>query len=160
MGDRRRPGSVGSRGKPLGQCLHSEPALSYFRTGFFKLTDYGLQEISTCRQKGFHPHGRDPPLFCVRISHSRVEVSKHMKPGRCLLLLNPPALSSSTHLPRVPQSAMELWTLEIGLDFSPVSPRYFLSMRLRPSLGLSSDMWDNNNTLLIIILYRVMERMK
>ncbi|XP_051010766.1 STAM-binding protein [Acomys russatus] len=33
-------------------------------TGFFKLTDYGLQEISTCRQKGFHPHGRDPPLFC------------------------------------------------------------------------------------------------
>uniref|UniRef100_M3Y8P0 JAB1/MPN/MOV34 metalloenzyme domain-containing protein n=1 Tax=Mustela putorius furo TaxID=9669 RepID=M3Y8P0_MUSPF len=36
-------------------------------TGFFKLTDHGLEEISSCRQKGFHPHSKDPPLFCVRI---------------------------------------------------------------------------------------------
>lgn len=33
-------------------------------TGFFKLTDYGVQEISTCQQKGFHPHGRDLWLSC------------------------------------------------------------------------------------------------
>ncbi|XP_008531890.2 STAM-binding protein isoform X3 [Equus przewalskii] len=33
-------------------------------TGFFKLTDHGLEEISSCRQKGFHPHSKDPPLFC------------------------------------------------------------------------------------------------
>ncbi|XP_047379494.1 STAM-binding protein isoform X3 [Sciurus carolinensis] len=36
-------------------------------TGFFKLTDHGLEEISSCRQKGFHPHSKDPPLFCVCI---------------------------------------------------------------------------------------------
>lgn len=35
------------------------------RTGFFKLTEHGLQEISSCRQKGFHPHSKDPPLFTV-----------------------------------------------------------------------------------------------
>ncbi|XP_036786494.1 STAM-binding protein [Manis pentadactyla] len=33
-------------------------------TGFFKLTEHGLEEISSCRQKGFHPHSKDPPLFC------------------------------------------------------------------------------------------------
>ncbi|XP_059973059.1 STAM-binding protein isoform X2 [Mesoplodon densirostris] len=33
-------------------------------TGFFRLTDHGLEEISSCRQKGFHPHSKDPPLFC------------------------------------------------------------------------------------------------
>ncbi|XP_054978745.1 STAM-binding protein isoform X1 [Sorex araneus] len=33
-------------------------------TGFFKLTDHGFKEISSCRQKGFHPHRKDPPLFC------------------------------------------------------------------------------------------------
>lgn len=47
--------------------LDSEPAFSNFRTGFFKLTDHGLEEISSCRQKGFHPHSKDPPLFCVCI---------------------------------------------------------------------------------------------
>ncbi|XP_076005624.1 STAM-binding protein-like A [Genypterus blacodes] len=31
--------------------------------GYFKLTDRGTDEISTCKQKGFHPHSRDPPLF-------------------------------------------------------------------------------------------------
>ncbi|NXS55220.1 STABP protein, partial [Brachypteracias leptosomus] len=35
----------------------------YQETGFFKLTEHGLQEISSCRQKGFHPHSKDPPLF-------------------------------------------------------------------------------------------------
>lgn len=35
------------------------------RTGFFKLTEHGLEEISSCRQKGFHPHPKDPPLFTV-----------------------------------------------------------------------------------------------
>ncbi|NXA75419.1 STABP protein, partial [Thryothorus ludovicianus] len=28
----------------------------YQETGFFKLTEHGLEEISSCRQKGFHPH--------------------------------------------------------------------------------------------------------
>ncbi|KAK9970139.1 hypothetical protein ABG768_026106 [Culter alburnus] len=32
-------------------------------TGYFRLTDYGLEEISTCTQKGFHPHPKEPPLF-------------------------------------------------------------------------------------------------
>ncbi|XP_075903010.1 STAM-binding protein-like A [Nelusetta ayraudi] len=31
--------------------------------GYFKLTDRGMEEISTCKQKGFHPHSKDPPLF-------------------------------------------------------------------------------------------------
>ncbi|XP_018418766.1 PREDICTED: STAM-binding protein [Nanorana parkeri] len=32
-------------------------------TGIFKLTDYGMKEVGECRQKGFHPHCKDPPLF-------------------------------------------------------------------------------------------------
>lgn len=32
-------------------------------TGYFKLTDHGMTEISTCKQKGFHPHTKEPPLF-------------------------------------------------------------------------------------------------
>uniref|UniRef100_A0A8C8VJR7 STAM binding protein n=1 Tax=Pelusios castaneus TaxID=367368 RepID=A0A8C8VJR7_9SAUR len=42
----------------------------YQETGFFKLTDHGLEEISSCRQKGFHPHSKDPPLFtsCSHVS--------------------------------------------------------------------------------------------
>uniref|UniRef100_A0A8C5PE83 STAM binding protein n=1 Tax=Leptobrachium leishanense TaxID=445787 RepID=A0A8C5PE83_9ANUR len=32
-------------------------------TGFFKLTEYGLKEVGECREKGFHPHCKDPPLF-------------------------------------------------------------------------------------------------
>ncbi|NXJ54492.1 STABP protein, partial [Spizaetus tyrannus] len=42
----------------------------YQETGFFKLTEHGLEEISSCRQKGFHPHSKDPPLFttCNHVS--------------------------------------------------------------------------------------------
>ncbi|KAL2099711.1 hypothetical protein ACEWY4_004105 [Coilia grayii] len=32
-------------------------------TGYFRLTDHGMIEISTCKQKGFHPHTKEPPLF-------------------------------------------------------------------------------------------------
>ncbi|KAJ8263177.1 hypothetical protein COCON_G00156340 [Conger conger] len=32
-------------------------------TGYFRLTDYGMDEISSCKQKGFHPHHKEPPLF-------------------------------------------------------------------------------------------------
>lgn len=35
------------------------------RIGYFKLTDRGTNEISSCKQKGFHPHSKDPPLFTV-----------------------------------------------------------------------------------------------
>ncbi|NWJ06550.1 STABP protein, partial [Crypturellus undulatus] len=38
-------------------------APKYQETGFFKLTEHGLEEIASCRQKGFHPHAKDPPLF-------------------------------------------------------------------------------------------------
>ncbi|KAM9858062.1 STAM-binding protein-like A [Aulostomus maculatus] len=31
--------------------------------GYFRLTDRGTNEISSCKQKGFHPHSKDPPLF-------------------------------------------------------------------------------------------------
>ncbi|XP_072005183.1 STAM-binding protein [Engystomops pustulosus] len=34
-------------------------------TGIFRLTDYGMKEVGDCREKGFHPHCRDPPLFCA-----------------------------------------------------------------------------------------------
>uniref|UniRef100_A0A8C1MLD2 STAM binding protein b n=1 Tax=Cyprinus carpio TaxID=7962 RepID=A0A8C1MLD2_CYPCA len=33
-----------------------------FRTGYLRLTDYGMEEISTCTQKGFHPHPKEPPF--------------------------------------------------------------------------------------------------
>ncbi|XP_028922688.1 STAM-binding protein isoform X1 [Ornithorhynchus anatinus] len=36
----------------------------FSETGFFQLTNHGLDEISSCREKGFHPHSKDPPLFC------------------------------------------------------------------------------------------------
>ncbi|XP_062307195.1 STAM-binding protein-like A isoform X1 [Osmerus eperlanus] len=32
-------------------------------TGYFRLTDHGMEDISTCKQKGFHPHSKEPPLF-------------------------------------------------------------------------------------------------
>uniref|UniRef100_A0A0B6YUP4 MPN domain-containing protein n=1 Tax=Arion vulgaris TaxID=1028688 RepID=A0A0B6YUP4_9EUPU len=35
----------------------------YEETGIFKLTDHGLDVIGRCREKGFHPHNKDPPLF-------------------------------------------------------------------------------------------------
>ncbi|NWR79717.1 STABP protein, partial [Centropus unirufus] len=48
----------------------------YQETGFFKLTEHGLEEISLCRQKGFHPHSKDPPLFttCNHVSIVEREV--------------------------------------------------------------------------------------
>ncbi|XP_042326955.1 STAM-binding protein [Sceloporus undulatus] len=48
----------------------------YQETGFFKLTDHGMDEISSCRQKGFHPHCKDPPLFttCNHVSVLEREV--------------------------------------------------------------------------------------
>jgi STAM-binding protein len=39
-------------------------APKYNETGFFVLTpDHGLDFIANCRQSGFHPHPKDPPLF-------------------------------------------------------------------------------------------------
>ncbi|CAI9558868.1 unnamed protein product [Staurois parvus] len=40
-------------------------------TGIFRLTDYGMKEVGECRQKGFHPHCKDPPLFCAT-SHTTI----------------------------------------------------------------------------------------
>ncbi|XP_028851499.1 STAM binding protein b isoform X2 [Denticeps clupeoides] len=34
-------------------------------TGYFRLTDCGMEEVSTCKEKGFHPHSKQPPLFTV-----------------------------------------------------------------------------------------------
>ncbi|XP_053318806.1 STAM-binding protein [Spea bombifrons] len=34
-------------------------------TGFFQLTEHGMVDIGECRQNGFHPHCKDPPLFCA-----------------------------------------------------------------------------------------------
>ncbi|XP_061622929.1 STAM-binding protein-like A [Phyllopteryx taeniolatus] len=46
--------------------------------GYFRLTDRGTNEISSCKQKGFHPHSKDPPLFShadhVTISNDAVSV--------------------------------------------------------------------------------------
>ncbi|XP_014830549.1 PREDICTED: AMSH-like protease isoform X3 [Poecilia mexicana] len=33
--------------------------------GVFRLTGAGMLEVSGCRQKGFHPHSKEPPLFMV-----------------------------------------------------------------------------------------------
>ncbi|TRZ03916.1 hypothetical protein DNTS_011095 [Danionella cerebrum] len=35
------------------------------QTGFFRLTDFGMEEVSSCTQKGFHPHPKEPPLFTL-----------------------------------------------------------------------------------------------
>lgn len=47
-------------------------------TGYFRLTDYGMEEISTCTQKGFHPHPKEPPLFTggnhIRITEDTVSM--------------------------------------------------------------------------------------
>ncbi|XP_023694336.1 STAM binding protein b isoform X1 [Paramormyrops kingsleyae] len=47
-------------------------------TGYFRLTDYGMDEISSCKQKGFHPHPKEPPLFSagghITITDSKVTV--------------------------------------------------------------------------------------
>uniref|UniRef100_A0A672SL80 STAM-binding protein-like A n=1 Tax=Sinocyclocheilus grahami TaxID=75366 RepID=A0A672SL80_SINGR len=47
-------------------------------TGYFRLTDYGMEEISRCAQKGFHPHPKEPPLFTdgihIRITEGTVSM--------------------------------------------------------------------------------------
>ncbi|XP_016329134.1 STAM-binding protein-like A isoform X2 [Sinocyclocheilus anshuiensis] len=47
-------------------------------TGYFRLTDYGMEEISSCTQKGFHPHPKEPPLFTdgihIRITEGTVSM--------------------------------------------------------------------------------------
>lgn len=35
------------------------------RTGVFSLSDLGLEVIGNCREKGFHYHSKEPPLFVV-----------------------------------------------------------------------------------------------
>lgn len=45
--------------------MASVHVFALLRTGYFRLTDYGMDEISSCKQKGFHPHPKEPPLFSV-----------------------------------------------------------------------------------------------
>jgi len=35
----------------------------YDETGYYTLTDYGLMCLQDCRETGFHPHPKEPPLF-------------------------------------------------------------------------------------------------
>ncbi|XP_060244318.1 STAM-binding protein-like [Meriones unguiculatus] len=39
-------------------------APKYKETGIFSLTPTGINEISCCSMRGFHPHREDTPLFC------------------------------------------------------------------------------------------------
>ncbi|XP_021482053.1 STAM-binding protein-like [Meriones unguiculatus] len=39
-------------------------APKYKETGIFSLTPTGINEISCCSRRGFHPHREDTPLFC------------------------------------------------------------------------------------------------
>ncbi|XP_023238620.1 STAM-binding protein-like [Centruroides sculpturatus] len=49
----------------------------YQETGMFSLTqDYGLDYIANCRESGFHPHPKEPPLY-EECSH--VELSERTK---------------------------------------------------------------------------------
>ncbi|CAG5135339.1 unnamed protein product, partial [Candidula unifasciata] len=47
----------------------------YDETGIFTLTDHGLDVIGSCKQKGFHPHSKEPPLFetCGHVTISEGE---------------------------------------------------------------------------------------
>ncbi|XP_072122434.1 STAM-binding protein-like isoform X2 [Mobula birostris] len=49
----------------------------YDESGFFRLTEHGIDEISSCKQKGFHPHVKDPPLFnaCSHVSTTETNVT-------------------------------------------------------------------------------------
>ncbi|XP_062912842.1 STAM-binding protein-like [Mobula hypostoma] len=49
----------------------------YDESGFFRLTEHGMDEISSCKQKGFHPHVKDPPLFnaCSHVSTIETNVT-------------------------------------------------------------------------------------
>ncbi|XP_013200282.2 STAM-binding protein-like A [Amyelois transitella] len=50
-------------------------APKYNETGYFALTpDYGMNYIANCRQTGFHPHPKDPPLF-YDVKHIRLDNS-------------------------------------------------------------------------------------
>ena len=45
----------------------------YNETGIFSLTpDHGLNFIANCREQGFHPHPKDPPLF-AELDHVTVD---------------------------------------------------------------------------------------
>ncbi|XP_040591985.1 STAM-binding protein-like [Mesocricetus auratus] len=50
----------------------------YKQTGIFTLTPFGLNEISICTQRGFHPHNQDSAIFCdcshVIFENSRVTI--------------------------------------------------------------------------------------
>ena len=35
----------------------------YDQTGLYSLTPKGMTDMRNCKQKGFHPHSKDPPLF-------------------------------------------------------------------------------------------------
>ena len=48
-------------------------APKYNETGYFSLTpDHGLDLIANCRQSGFHPHAKDPPLF-AELDHVQLD---------------------------------------------------------------------------------------
>ena len=41
------------------------------RVGYFTLTTpFGLEQISKCRQQGFHPHFKEPPIYEVHRNQS------------------------------------------------------------------------------------------
>jgi len=45
----------------------------YNETGFFSLTpDHGLDFIANCRENGFHPHPKEPPLF-AELGHVQLD---------------------------------------------------------------------------------------
>ncbi|XP_013396532.1 STAM-binding protein-like [Lingula anatina] len=50
----------------------------YQETGFFLLTpDYGLDYVANCRQKGFHKHPEEPPLY-EQSSHVQIVEDQHI----------------------------------------------------------------------------------
>lgn len=56
----------------LGSFLH-------FRTGYFCLTPgHGLDYIADCRESGFHPHPKKPPLF-MDATHILIDDSLHIE---------------------------------------------------------------------------------
>lgn len=57
----------------LPEALAIVMAPKYNETGFFSLTpDHGLDFIANCRESGFHPHPKDPPLF-AELNHVDLE---------------------------------------------------------------------------------------
>ncbi|XP_059332988.1 AMSH-like protease isoform X2 [Ammospiza nelsoni] len=45
-------------------------------TGIFRLTNAGMQEVSACKKKGFHPHTKDPRLFnpCTHVVGKDIKI--------------------------------------------------------------------------------------